>query len=177
MRTAGIAFAAGLGGTLSGWLVAASMGAAQVAVGAAEAQEERTEAADAGAAQPNQAGPPLTLKSTALAEGPLVELTHRTAADVGDVDVGKDAFAWVYPEWVVTGSLAGNEVVVIPRENVLRLRLNDVSEGPRQAYRQQATELQRTQAEQAEQAEGGADGERNRGAEEDPGRAGRPGDR
>lgn len=160
MRTSRIAFAAGGGGAIAGWVLAAMLGAAQAqpetSNDAENGQREESQRSEDSADEEmssSEEQPKLQLKSTPIIEGPISEYAYRVGPSEIQTTLNEtDLFAWVYPEFAIIGPTGSNEVMVVPRENLVAIKMFDLTENPRQKYRKIA--------ENAEQIGGQRDGER-----------------
>lgn len=158
MRTSQIAFAAGGGGAISGWVLAAMLGAAQAQPENSN-DAENGQPAEAQVSEESSGGdrPELQLKSTPIIEGPISEYSYRVGPGEIQTTLNEtDLFAWVYPEFAIIGPTGSNEVMVVPRENLVAIKMFDLTENPRQKYRKIAEnaeqgERSRPQEEQVEQ--------------------------
>jgi hypothetical protein len=156
MRISGIAFVAGFGGVISGWVLAAVMGAAQPQGGEQPQAEEPGQQAprdEVGEVEPSsqQQAAKLALESSTVIEGPVLEYSYRLEpGNIRTVMEVQDLFAWVYPEYAVIGALAEEEVMVVPRESLVALRMYDVTSNPRQEFRRMAHQTLRPAPPEAE---------------------------
>lgn len=132
MRTSKVAFTAGAGGAIFGWVLAAMLGATQ----AEPETNSDAESAEASSEASGDDQPELRLKPAAIIEGPVTEYSYRVAQNNIQTKLNEsDLFAWVYPDYAVIGPVGSDRVMVVPRESLVAIQMFDVGESPRQRYR------------------------------------------